>query len=177
MPKKILLQLILVILAIFMVGCSTKAVENIECEQKEYAWQQRILNENEILKTENEKLKSQIQQLEWDKIMIEYNLTNYYENYLWKENYYHFYPTRCENPQETFTVCKSDCDIEYRCDTNSMNPLFWCNAKLTLADCASYSVGDIVLVEDMQYGYDYIIHQIIDIENNQIITKGFNNNG
>ena len=177
MPKKIQLLLILIILTIFLNGCSTKADENIICEQEEYAWQQRILNENENLTIQNIELQLQINQLKMDKIMIEYNLTKYYEKYLWKENYYYFYPTSCENPKEIFTVCKSGCDFEFKCDTNSMNPLFWCNVMLTFADCTSYSIGDIILFKDRQYGYDYIIHQIIDINNVNITTKGFNNNG
>lgn len=102
-------------------------------------------------------------------------------NYLWNESYYNFYPTGCRNPKQIFTMCREGCDIIYYCDTESMNPLFNCDAKLTFAECDEYVEGDIVLVANQNRwllpDYVYLVHQIIDINGENITTKGFNNYG
>lgn len=142
----------------------------------DYATYSALLEKhNKLVKKYNDQIQA-INQCNVDSINIDIK----WRNYLYKESRYKFYPTGCTSPQRTFTMCRSGCDIKYRCETNSMNPLFYCNAKLTLVECSSYIIGDIVLVENKGQedpSYDFYIHQIVGTKGDKFITKGFNNYG
>lgn len=131
---------------------------------------------NNLVKT-NEVFAKELTSCQIEKI----NKDREWEKLLWRDNYYAFYPTGCKNPKKTFTMCKEGCDIKYFCDTNSMNPLFYCNAKLTLVSCTTYNLGDIILTKNqnkkLNEKYNYLIHSIVKIEGDKFITKGYNNQG
>lgn len=173
---------IFVILTIFMIGCSTRTNKDYNTEKTiSYSVYKGLLEQHTYLvekyNSNNKKLsecyteKSELK----NKIMLK---DEKWAELLWTGNYY-FSPSDCDNPKNTFTMCRYGCDIKFYCDTNSMYPLFSCKDKLTLEECSTYSIGDIILFENKykSIDYEFLIHQIVDIEKNKIITKGFNNQG